>query len=57
VSIAGAIFADQISKAAPDAIFGIFLIALMYLMPTGAIGILDFICLQLRRMAVAKRQN
>jgi branched-chain amino acid transport system permease protein len=50
-------FADQISKAAPDAIFGIFLIALMYLMPTGAIGILDFICLQLRRMAVAKRQN
>jgi branched-chain amino acid transport system permease protein len=50
-------FADQISKAAPDAIFGMFLIALMYLMPMGAIGILDFIGVQLRRMAVTKRQN
>jgi branched-chain amino acid transport system permease protein len=44
-------FADQISKAAPDAIFGIFLIALMYLMPTGAIGVLDFISIRLRRIA------
>jgi branched-chain amino acid transport system permease protein len=50
-------FADQISKAAPDAIFGLFLIALMYLMPMGAIGVLDFIGARLRRMAVAKRQN
>ena len=50
-------FADQISKAAPDAIFGMFLIALMYFMPKGAIGVLDFIGVQLRRMAVAKRQN
>ena len=50
-------FADQISKAAPDAIFGMFLIALMYLMPKGAIGVLDFIGVQLRRVAVAKRQN
>ena len=50
-------FADQISKAAPDAIFGVFLIALMYLMPKGAIGILDFIGVRLRRVAVAKRQN
>ena len=50
-------FADQISKAAPDAIFGMFLIALMYLMPKGAIGVLDFIGVRLRRVAAAKRQN
>ena len=50
-------FADQISKAAPDAIFGMFLIALMYLMPRGAIGVLDFIGVQLRRMAAAKQQR
>jgi branched-chain amino acid transport system permease protein len=50
-------FADQISKAAPDAIFGMFLIALMYLMPTGAIGVLDFIRVRLRRVAVTKRQS
>ena len=50
-------FADQVSKAAPDAIFGMFLIALMYLMPMGAIGLLDFIGVRLRRAAVAKRQN
>jgi branched-chain amino acid transport system permease protein len=50
-------FADQISKAAPDAIFGIFLIALMYLMPTGAVGVFNFIGVQLRRSVVAKRQN
>ena len=48
-------FADQISKAAPDAIFGMFLIGLMYLMPRGAIGVFDFIGIHLRRMAVAKR--
>ena len=50
-------FADQLSKAAPDAIFGMFLIALMYLMPMGSIGFLDFIGVQLRRVAVTKRQN
>jgi branched-chain amino acid transport system permease protein len=47
-------FADQISKAAPDAIFGMFLIALMYLMPKGAVGFLDFIGAQLRRRASPK---
>jgi branched-chain amino acid transport system permease protein len=47
-------FADQISKAAPDAIFGMFLIALMYLMPKGAIGLLHFIGVQLRRRASPK---
>jgi branched-chain amino acid transport system permease protein len=42
--------ADQMSKAAPDAIFGMFLIALMYLMPSGAIGALEFIARRLRRV-------
>jgi hypothetical protein len=37
--------------------FGIFLIALMYVMPTGAIGIFNFIGIRLRRGAVAKRQS
>ena len=50
-------FADQISKAAPDAIFGIVLIALTYLMPRGAMGLFDFIGVQLRRVAVARREN
>jgi hypothetical protein len=49
--------ADQISMAPPDAIFGTFLIALMYLMAKGAIGLLDFIAVRLRRAVVAKRQN
>ena len=47
-------FADQISKAAPDAIFGMFLIALMYLMPKGAIGVLGLIRARFRQVAVAK---
>lgn len=34
-------FADQISKSAPWAIYGIFLIAFMYLMPDGVMGILN----------------
>ena len=49
-SIPGAIFgaafiqfvpniADEISKSAPSAIFGLFLIGFMYLMPTGVMGI------------------
>jgi branched-chain amino acid transport system permease protein len=41
-------FAEQISKAAPDAIYGISLIGLMYLMPTGVIGIFNFIGSRLR---------
>jgi branched-chain amino acid transport system permease protein len=49
--------ADQISKAAPDAIFGMFLIGLMYLMPRGTIGVVEFIRVHLRRVAVAKRQK
>jgi branched-chain amino acid transport system permease protein len=49
-SISGAVFgaiviefvpniADQISKAAPWAVYGVFLIAVMYLMPTGVAGL------------------
>ena len=48
-SIPGAIFggifiqfvpniADEISKSAPAAIYGVLLIGLMYLMPTGVMG-------------------
>jgi branched-chain amino acid transport system permease protein len=48
-SISGAIFgaifiqfvpniADQISKAAPWAIYGVFLLAFVYLMPSGVAG-------------------
>ena len=33
-------FADQISKAAPWAIYGVFLLAFVYLMPTGVAGFL-----------------
>ena len=36
-------FADQISKSAPWAIYGVFLIAFMYLMPTGVAGVLQMI--------------
>jgi branched-chain amino acid transport system permease protein len=46
-AIFGAIFiqfvpniADQISRSAPWAIYGVFLIAFMYLMPTGVSGLL-----------------
>ena len=61
-SIAGAIWgalfveyvpniADQISKAAPWAIYGIFLIGFMYAMPTGVAGGLAFIFRRLLRRA------
>ncbi len=49
-AIFGAIFiqfipnvADEISKSAPWAIYGIFLIGLMYLMPAGVMGVLQSI--------------
>lgn len=40
--------AERVSKAAPDAIFGLCLIALMYLMPRGTVGIFGFIGLRFR---------
>jgi branched-chain amino acid transport system permease protein len=49
-AVFGAIFiqfipnvADEISKSAPWAIYGVFLIGLMYLMPTGVMGLLQTI--------------
>jgi branched-chain amino acid transport system permease protein len=61
-SIAGAFFgavfiefvpniADQISKAAPWAIYGVFLIGFMYVMPMGVVGLLRRIGARLRRLA------
>jgi branched-chain amino acid transport system permease protein len=50
-------FADHLSKAAPDAIFGIFIIGLMYLMPNGAIGIVKFIFARIRRSAQFSRSK
>ena len=43
--------ADQISKAAPWAIYGIFLIAFMYVMPTGVAGFLRLARARLARRA------
>jgi len=58
-SIPGAIFgglfiqfvpniADEISKSAPAAIYGVLLIGLMYLMPTGVMGGLNRLWMRLR---------
>ena len=59
-SISGAIYgaffiqfipnvADQISKAAPWAIYGVFLLAFMYAMPTGVAGFIRILRARLRR--------
>jgi branched-chain amino acid transport system permease protein len=59
-SISGAIYggifiqfipnvADQISKAAPWAIYGLFLIVFMYVMPTGVAGFIRILVGRLRR--------
>ena len=54
-AIYGAIFiqfvpniADQISKAAPWAIFGVFLLAFMYVMPTGVAGFVRIVRAKLK---------
>jgi branched-chain amino acid transport system permease protein len=60
-SISGAIYgalfiqfipnvADQISRAAPWAIYGIFLLLFMYVMPTGVAGFIRIVGGRLRRM-------
>ncbi len=60
-SISGAVFgavfiefvpniADQISKAAPWAIYGIFLIAFMYAMPLGVAGLIRVVGARLKRL-------
>jgi branched-chain amino acid transport system permease protein len=41
--------ADQISKAAPWAIYGIFLIVFMYVMPTGVAGFIRIVAGRLQR--------
>ena len=46
-------FADQISKAAPWAIYGVFMIAFAYLMPTGVAGFLRMIWNRLLRRSRA----
>jgi branched-chain amino acid transport system permease protein len=47
-------FADQISKAAPWAIYGVFLLAFVYLMPTGVAG---FVRLAWKRMRGVRRPS
>jgi branched-chain amino acid transport system permease protein len=41
-------FADEISKAAPWAIYGVFLLAFVYLMPTGVAGFLRLAWMRMR---------
>jgi branched-chain amino acid transport system permease protein len=41
--------ADQISRAAPWAIYGVFLIGFMYLMPTGVAGLVRIVRHRLAR--------
>ena len=43
-------FADQISKAAPWAIYGVFLLAFVYLMPTGVAGFVRLAWMRMRRL-------
>ena len=45
--------ADQISKAAPQAIYGILLIAVMYMMPMGVVGLLRLLGARLGRATSA----
>jgi branched-chain amino acid transport system permease protein len=65
-SISGAIYgalfiqfvpniADQISKAAPWAIFGAFLIVFMYVMPTGVAGFVRIVAGKAKRRRAARR--
>jgi branched-chain amino acid transport system permease protein len=67
-SIPGAVFgalfiqfvpnvADQISKSAPWAIYGVFLIVFMYLMPTGVMGLLKTVWQKLRPARAASVQR
>lgn len=67
-SISGAIYgalfiqfvpnlADQISRAAPWAIYGVFLIGFMYLMPTGVAGLVRLVRHRLARRAPPQERN
>jgi branched-chain amino acid transport system permease protein len=46
--------ADHLSKAAPWAIFGIFLIAFMYAMPTGVAGFVQQLTARWRRRGASR---
>ncbi len=50
-------FADEISKSAPWAIYGAFLILFMYLMPTGVMGIVKKLWARWRTSAGAARTS
>ena len=67
-TISGAIFgaffvqfvpnwAQDISKAAPWAIFGLFLIGFMYVMPRGIAGFLHLVWIRLTRQAVSRGEG
>jgi branched-chain amino acid transport system permease protein len=63
-AVYGAIFiqfvpniADQISKAAPWAIYGVFLIGFMYLMPVGVAGAVRIVWTRIRREAANTKRN
>lgn len=47
--------ADQISKSAPAAIYGLLLIGLMFLMPSGVMGLVRSVATRLRARAPAAR--
>jgi len=50
-------FADQISKAAPWAIYGVFLLLFVYLMPTGVAGFVRVIFGRLRRIRLGSAKS
>lgn len=50
-------WAQDISKAAPWAIFGLFLIGFMYVMPRGIAGFLHLVWIRLTRRAVPKGEG
>ena len=67
-SISGALFgalfiqfvpniADHISKAAPWAIYGIFLIGFMFLMPVGISGAIRLAWARIRRLRTGKARG
>jgi len=49
--------ADELSKAAPWAIFGVFLIVFMYVMPRGIAGFLHLVWIRLTASAVSREQG
>ncbi len=50
-------WAQDISKAAPWAIFGVFLILFMYVMPRGIAGFLHLVWIRLTASAVSREQG